>query len=275
MKNKMKYIGITLLLFIMATTSCHAQQKAKQRAENWYSYSKHYDEPSETFYYLTRIKHKDSQGNLNKLRIAHSTVLEGEAVHQFAKRMGAVLAFNASMGIKRKTDEDKLLPVGIQILEGKILQQRKSRVYTLGIKPNNELVAYPPGTTPEMILKDGTTNALTAFIPLIKNFKPVDESLLDLVPNFKAVHPRQIIAQMENLDIVFLSCGGRGFEGKGMLATDVIRILQKEGVKFAFMLDGGGSTSTVIDDTLITPKIDKRGTMERLRPNFLYFMSHQ
>src|SRR5690606_30156234 len=116
----MKYIGITLLLFIMVTTSCHAQQKAKQKTANWYSYSKHYDEPSETFYYLTRIRHKDSQGNLNKLRIAHSTALDGEAVHQFAKRMGAVLAFNASMGIKRKTDEDKLLPVGIQILDGKI-----------------------------------------------------------------------------------------------------------------------------------------------------------
>src|SRR5690606_16901988 len=106
----------------------------------------------------------------------------------------------------------------------------------------------------------------------IENFKPVDAGVLGLTPAFQAVHPRQIIAQMENLDIVFLSCGGRGFEGKGMTSMDVIRILKNEGVKFAFMLDGGGSTSVVINGTLVTPKIDKQGTKERLRPNFLYFL---
>src|SRR5690606_27792627 len=138
------------------------------------------------------------------------------------------------------------------------------------IKPDNEFVVYPPGTTATEILKDGVQDALTAFIPLIQNHKEVDDSILSLTGAFKAQHPRQIIAQMENLDIIFLSCGGRGFDGKGMTAMDVTRILKREDVKFAFMLDGGGSTSTVVDGTLITKKIDKHGTKERLRPNFLY-----
>lgn len=274
----MKYIAIISLLVL--TINCGSQRgavsstvlaKNEKQDTTWYSYSKHYDEVSETYYFLTRIKNKDSQGNLNKLKLAQSTALEGETVHDFARRAKVTLAFNASMGIKRKSDTDKLLPVGIQIVNGEILQNRKSRVYTLGIKSNNQLVAYPPGTTPKEILADGAQNAFTAFIPLIENYQAVDDSLFDLVANFRAIHPRQIIAQMENLDIVFLSCGGRGYDGKGMTAMDVIRVLKNEGVKFAFMLDGGGSTSTVINDTLITKKIDNHGTKERLRPNFLYF----
>ncbi len=274
----MKYLSV-ISLFILVV-NCGSQKlttvytnhgEAEKQDTSWYSYSKHYDEQSETYYFLTRIKHTDSQGNLKKLKLAQSTVLEGEAVHQFAKRVQATLAFNASMGIKRKTEQDKLLPVGIQIEKGKIIQNRRTRVYTLGIKTNNELVAYPPGTTPQQMLKDGAHDALTAFIPLIENHQVVDENLLDIVANFRAIHPRQIIAQMDNLDIVFLSCGGRSFDGKGMTAMDVIRVLKNEGVKFAFMLDGGGSTSTVINDILITKKIDQHGTKERLRPNFLYF----
>jgi len=275
----MKAIHVIIIFLVSFLFSGQAYTQVDETQDHIYkddnyTITKHYDKPSETFYYLTRIKHKDSQGNLNKMRTVHSTVLEGETVHQFAKRVGAALAINASMGIKRNSKDDKLLPVGVQIIDGNVVQDlppRKHR-YILGIKADNELVAYPPDTTPEMILKDGASSALTAFIPLIENFKPVDESILSLTPAFQAVHPRQIIAQMENLDIVFLSCGGRGFDGKGMTSMDVIRILQQEGVKFAFMLDGGGSTSVVINGTLITPKIDKQGTRERLRPNFLYFL---
>lgn len=277
MKNLYVIIGL-LVAAVGYNMQSHviAQNKiteGQQTDTSWYSYSKHYDEQSETYYFLTRIKHKDHHGNLKKLRLAQSTALEGETVHRFAARVEATLAFNASMGIKRKTEKEKLFPVGIQIENGKVVQNRESRRwrYTLGIKPNNELIVYPPETTAAEILKDGAQDALTAFIPLIQNHKEVDDHMLDLTRNLRLKHPRQIIAQMENLDIVFLSCGGRGFDGKGMTSMDVIRILKNEGVKLAFMLDGGGSTSTVINGKLITTRIDKHGTAERPRPNFLYF----
>jgi len=279
--SQMKYMTIVVTAMVLmagygTSGRAVAQNKtvgAPKQDTSWYSYSKHYDEPSETYYFLTRIKHKDSQGKLKKIKLAQSTILEGETVRQFAERVGATLAFNASMGIKRKTAEEKLFPVGIQIEKGQVVQEREAKGwrFTLGIKANNELVVYPPGTTATEIRKDGAQDALTAFIPLIQNYKGVDDSILNLTGAFKAKHPRQIIAQMENLDIVFLSCGGRGYDGQGMTSMDIIRILKKEGVKFAFMLDGGGSTSVVVYDTLITKKIDKHGTKERLRPNFLYF----
>ncbi len=238
-----------------------------------YEVEKHFDRESETWYFLTTIKHKDARGDLVKLRHAQAENPEGEYVREFAIRSGSVLAINASMGyVSGKTEEGEDLrkPVGIQIVDGEIVQERGTRVYTLGIKENNELVAYPPKTSASAMLADGSRNALTAFIPLIEDHQPVEEGLLDLVANLRQKHPRQVIAQMENLDLVFLSCGGRGFGGEGMTAEDVTRILMERKVKFAFNLDGGGSVSTVVDGKLITEKIDGRGTKERPRPNFLY-----
>lgn len=74
------------------------------------------------------------------------------------------------------------------------------------------------------------------------------------------------------MDIMYLSCGGRGFDGAGMKISDVIRILKgfKEDVMFAYNLDGGGSTTTVIYGDQITKKIDKKGTEDRTRANCLY-----
>ena len=152
------------------------------------------------------------------------------------------------------------------------MQERQSRSYILGIKADNELIGFKPGTSASIILQHGVINALTAFIPLIENHKTVPDSLLTIVRNLKEKHPRQIIAQFDNLDLLFLSCGGRGFDGEGMTSKDIMRILQELNIKFAYMLDGGGSVSTVVGMTLITKMIDEKGTQERTRPNFLYFM---
>ena len=108
------------------------------------------------------------------------------------------------------------------------------------------------------------------FVPLIVDYKPVGEEVLQVVGNNVQKHPRQVIAQLDNLDLLILSCGGRGFDGEGMTAEDMIRILLENKVKFAVNLDGGGSVSTVIRGELITKKIDNQGTEDRPRSNFLY-----
>lgn len=234
-----------------------------------YTYSKHYDKVSNTYYYLTRIKHKDKEGRLIKLRYGLAAKKEGEIAMDFADRTHSAVVFNASMGIKRMPPGVRQ-PVGIQIVAGKIVQDLPTRCYTLGITDNNELLAYKPGLRAQDILDAGTKNALTAFIPLIEDHKPVSEDLFKIAGNLIVKHPRQVVAQFDNLDILVLSCGGRGIDGDGMTAKDLMRILEGLNVKFAFNLDGGGSVSTVIDGKLITKKIDKNGTEDRPRPSFLY-----
>lgn len=232
-----------------------------------------YDESSETYYFLTRIRHTDENGDVLKLKHAQAIEEDGETIPDFASRVGNLrVAINASMG-QSGLPEGTKKPVGIQIVDGVIVQEvATSKVFTLGIKADNELVAYPSGTTAQEILDDGAINALTAFIPLIEDHQRVSDEVLETVGNLAVKHPRQVIAQFDNLDLMILSCGGRGFDGEGMTALDLIRVLQahEDDVKFAFNLDGGGSVSTVIDGELITPKIDGNGTLDRPRPNFLF-----
>src|SRR5690606_31932136 len=103
------------------------------------------------------------------------------------------LAFNAST--QQKLESGGRIPSGIQIVNGEIVYDKKSTAYTLGIKDNNELVAYKPGVRAKEILADGAKNALTAFAPLIENYKRVSDDVLKIRGNFSVKHPRQIIAQ--------------------------------------------------------------------------------
>jgi exopolysaccharide biosynthesis protein len=235
-----------------------------------YSFKTRFDELSQTEYYLTFIRHKDQSGKLLKLQHEHANNEKGETVPQFAKRKkDPLLAINAStMYLDSKP---KLIPTGTQIINGKTKQDfpTKNR-YTLGIKANNELVAYPFGTSADDMIADGALNALTAFVPLVVDGKPVPAKIMRYAKNSMVAHPRQVIAQFENLDLLILSCGGRGHGGVGMTGRDLTHILLDEGVKFGFMLDGGGSTSTVLNGKLRTPRIDGDGTKDRLRPNFLW-----
>lgn len=230
-----------------------------------------FDVDSQTHYYLTRISHSND-GKLLKLEHAQATEQNGETIPDFAARIGGPqVAINASMGQVGLPDGTRE-PVGIQIVDGVIIQEvpTATRVFTLGIRDDNELVAYPFGTTAREILEDGVNDALTAFIPLIEDHEIVSDEVLDTVGNLSEKNPRQVIAQFDNLDLMILSCGGRGIDGEGMTALDLIRVLQTYDVKFAFNLDGGGSVATVVNGDLVTKRIDGNGTLHRPRPNFLY-----
>ncbi|OJU26797.1 MAG: hypothetical protein BGN92_07200 [Sphingobacteriales bacterium 41-5] len=230
-----------------------------------YTITKLFDTVSETSYFLTEIN-----SNKTNLQMALAGKIAGETGTEFAKRMDCCIAFNASLGINNPPPGERH-PIGIQIVDGVIIQDNiNSRRYTLGIKPENVLVAYPPYETASNILNDGANYALTAFTPLIEKHKAVSQSVLNTVGNYKVKHPRQVIAQYDNGNILVLSCGGRGYDGKGMTAADVIRILSALDVRFAFMLDGGGSVTTMVKGKRITPMIDEHGTIERPRPNWLY-----
>lgn len=267
--RKVKQISFWVFLFFI---SCNTSKKTiiKENAnEDNITFEKKYDLESDTYYYLTHIKHKDQNGKILKLEQAHSVKERGETVVEFFERMNSpILAINASTMYRLSSDTIK--PTGVQIIKGKVIQDKYKKAYTLGIKDNNLLQAFQPDNRANDILNTGVKTALTAFIPLIENYTPVHDSVLDIQKHGIKKHPRQVIAQFGNLDLLILSCGGRGFDGTGMTSKDLIRILNEIEVKFAFNLDGGGSVTTVVNGELITKKIDDYGTKLRLRPNFLY-----
>ncbi|NGM62617.1 phosphodiester glycosidase family protein [Sphingobacterium sp. SGG-5] len=273
MKQIRKKVLFSVCLFLLM--GCKAENTPEDKSEwafaKYLTLSKAHDAESNTTYYLTRIKHKDDRGNVIKLRTQFANRPEGETARTFAIRNKTAVTINGSQGLDDLPDNQRQ-PAGVQIIDGEIIQDLNTTAYTLGIKDNNELLAYAPGTEAQDILDDGTNTALTAFYPLIENYEWVSDEVLAIRGNSAVKHPRQVIAQFDNLDLLIFSCGGRGFDGDGMTAKEMMKILKELGVKFAFNLDGGGSTSTVIKDQLITKKIDNNGTRERLRPNFLYVM---
>lgn len=268
-------IKLTLLGLMVLFVSCSKIDRTDENSDvdetqELVSVERKFDSDSETFYYLTRIKHKDHNNKILKLEHQHSIKTTGETVLEFSKRMNdPAVAINAST-MHRLEPPGTIKPNGVQIINGEIIQDRVSTAYTLGIKENGGLVAYKPEIRAEEIIKAGIVNALTGFMPLIEGGVPVSDDVLSIRENSFDRHPRQVIAQFENLDLLILSCGGRGFQGEGMLAKDLIRILEELKVEFAYNLDGGGSVSTVVGGKRITPQIDGDGTKDRLRPNFLY-----
>lgn len=273
---KTKITLFWILLLTISACGSKAQEKDddnKEDNENVKVELK-FDEESATSYHLTHINHKDKNGELLKLELAQTIEKEGETVVDFSKRMNhPSVVINASQSYTIEAGEIKALDV--QIVNKVVVQEQHTSYYanTLGIKDNNELLAFKnKGVSASDMLKAGVNHALGGFVPLIENHKRVSDGVLNLTAAIQKPHPRQIIAQLDNLDLLILSCGGRGYGGEGMSANDVIRILQEydKDIKFAFMLDGGGSVTTVINGKLITKRIDGSGTKLRPRANFLY-----
>src|SRR5690606_2524930 len=178
MKQKKNEMLLSFLFVMFVFVGCKAQDTVVDEpgwafAENL-TVTKEFDTASNTTYYLTRIKHKDKNGNIIKLRTEFANRPEGESTRNFAIRKNSAVAINASQGLNNLPDNVRQ-PTGVQIIDGKIIQDLNSTAYTLGIKDNNELLAYRPGTKAQAILNDGTKNALTAFVPLIENHEMVSD----------------------------------------------------------------------------------------------------
>lgn len=240
------------------------------------TYNYFYDETAGTGYYQTYIPHMDSEGNTIKLQHGFSndtnSGVAGETPRHFSTRHKASLAINASV-FNSETNEIW----GVQIKDGEIIQdQNQDRYWTLGIKENGELHVYPPSRTAQQVLDDGAINALTGFYPMIDNYEKVDPSIAH-TGHAEAKTARQVIAQTENNNILIITTYGNVNTHNGMNWDDIYRILDNwcdceigERIRIAYMLDGGGSTSTVVRGVMINSPSDENGILERKVQDFLY-----
>ncbi|WIT25994.1 hypothetical protein [Bacillus phage SPO1L1] len=234
------------------------------------TYQKYRDDISKTDYFITHVPNLDKNGNLIKLRHGFQNDLinsgVGETARSFCNRHSASLVANASIW-----NTNSGLIRGVQIQDGKVIQDAKdTNSYTLGIKSDNTLVMYPPTVTAEQVLADGCVDAITAFYPMIQDGAAFDLSGVTTVSNVTEHHPRNVIAQLPNKDLLFLTCEGRTKANQGMTYDDMIRILLARGVTTAYCLDGGGSSQTVVRGHLVNNPLDDNGKTERKVADFLY-----
>lgn len=228
--------------------------------------SKIFDNASNTFYYVTTIPRKDNKGSVIPLKMGIAnddptcSTLEGTLKH--AWRKNATLCINCGVW-----NVDTIKPIASVIYEGKILYRdiptvTPEKYQYFAITRDKQYKVYPIGTTPEAMLYDDVYYACPIFQSLILNGTPVTQTDL-------RVEPRQSIGFKVNGDIVIITCDGRSSESIGMSYDDLARLHALNGSVNAYILDGGGSASTVLRGVKQNENIDNF-TTDRSVGTFLY-----
>lgn len=235
----------------------------------------------DTTYKIVHIPHRDSEGNIIKLRKGISGSNPNKPDHitarHFAKQTGATFVANASTG-----SGSQLKLHGQQVYNGQILDSVKGDEYseinlrwTLAMADDNTLTAFPQNITAQEIKDKGYNNTWSGFGPMIMEGKEVYKDG-DYNINSKSSHPRTAIAQLPNKDILIFTCDGRiksqGVYQKGMTLPEVTETLYDHygNIQFAYNLDGGGSTSSVLRSRVLNKPTDNGNKSERDLLDFIY-----
>ena len=200
-----------------------------------------------------------------------------QSPNQYAMDNHTSLTINASLTIKAPEGSGITTAIPSIISNGEIVRNNDNFVGSsladnylyLGIKSDRTLEDYKVNeTTANQLLADGCVQAFDVYYKLIDNYFPVD--LTNVVTNEEGVvtnpNPRQVIAELNNGDIMIMTCDGRTDYDTGLTSAEMQTILISKNVKNAWNLDGGGSTSTSINGFKINKDIDVQGTEDRLIP---------
>lgn len=223
-----------------------------------------------TSYWLMRINRETFDGKiiLPKLKFTGASITDPAItdVKTFNDKNNYVAVINAGI-----FDLTTSLSDGIIIKDGVILQDTPIKThpgqYTLGIGSGGKLKSYPPNVSAADILADNTNrHAVVGFVPIIENNVIVADSILNLCPHANEDNPRQIIGQMANNDYIVCSFDGRGTGEAGLTLKECAEILLNYNVKYAYNLDGGGSTQTFVSKKRINRLLENRPV-----PNVIVF----
>lgn len=253
--------------------------KVKLDTTNYYkdiTVEKFRDDTSNTSYYLTVVPPVDRDGAVIRMRngLSHDDIndLRDETVRDFSVRKKSTLVTNG--GLRGRTGSGMSVR-GMFIKEGKVEQDiyYDDTLYILAFDQKRNMRTYPPKTSAQTILNDGYTEAVATFAGLINNGVKVSDSIIGSHSNATERHPRQLIGKDRAGNICFITTEGRRFGEYGMTSWDAVRVALKHGFEFAQMLDGGGSSQTVLYHSIANRLVDSRTKpeVERPRASFLHF----
>ena len=258
------------------------ENKEKINSNNYYNNLKRLKgRKFETTYNIIEIPEKDEKGNLIKLKRGikghNPNKPEKTTVRDFANEVNATVAINASTFV-----ESKNMMNGQQIFNDEILESIKQdenkpvkNHWSFAFDEHNNFNSFPQHISAKEIKEKGYNNSLSGFGPLILEGKTV-YSEGDYASNGTEKNPRSVIGKLDNNNIFFFTCDGRveanGTTEKGMTLSEVIDVLYDVygNIKFAYVLDGGGSTSLYYQGTTINKTTDGSNRYEREIYDILY-----
>lgn len=207
------------------------------------------DTSTNTNYYAVTVPQTRMDGNKQYpfLYAPNGIGQATESTLTMNRRDGFYLAINAGVGGTYPISKG-VLPIGCLIENRVLLQQGNAPNYPiLTIDENGYLDCAEPNTDGQTLILNGVVSALVGFFPIVVNYAPVDPSVYESVSHSSQHAQRQIIGQKENGDYVILTCEGRNFDNStGWTIPEAINIAMGLNLRFAYNLDGGGSTETVI-----------------------------
>lgn len=198
--------------------------------------------------------------------IKYSTL---DFMEKFADDNGYLLAINSGLGSPATHQID-----GIVVQNGVVVYNTPA-VYHAGSMPltidvNGDLSYASSNVDANELVANGVVSALCGFCPIIVDYNTVNPPTVSNVTHFTQNAQRQIIGQFGNGDYAIVTCEGRDFDNSdGWTIAEAQTICKKLGLKFAYNLDGGGSTQTVIGKKqLNTIYENEKG---RKLPSFIVF----
>ena len=241
-------------------------------------------------YYLVRIPQYTTGGKKITPKVAMTSAdgsLEGNKVSalEFAKREHAIFTINGGVFNINTT---YLHPHGQTIVDGVSVTNElnpdsfsspisNAECYPLCIDADGNLSSpYAQGVDTADMIADGVVHAVTGWGQLIDNYSATDESKYNEIVHADKLIPCQVIGQYQNGDYCVLTVDGvRGSvqNESGLTDKQARDLLIAKGVKFAYLLDGGGSTETVIGNRQINPIYT--GNSGRAIPTVIYFDTNE
>ena len=169
-----------------------------------------------------------------------------ESTYTMNNRYGFKLAINSGI-----FDMSTGKPDGIVIQNGKIIQDKPTVTYSgcrpLTIDTDGDLSYEESDVSAAQMVMDGVVSSVCAFMPIIVDYEKFPQSKWNAVNHYNGSAQRQIIGQYGNGDYCIITSEGRGFDSSvGWTIAQAQDICVHLGLKFAYNLDGGGSTETMI-----------------------------
>ena len=237
---------------------------SQNRFDENYTLSYHYDEQSDSFYSLLRI---------------NQTKTDGSKQFPFVRYLGSNNMSTPRLLYQREPWNLIInsgwysLEIENSVVKMDLARNPQDHFCALTIDRDGNLgyaVDWADGAGAEMVA-NGIVSATTLFFPLIVDYEPYDYPSTSETETERWQHAqRQIIGQYGNGDYAIITSEGRGYQNSiGITPDRCIEICQSLGLRFAFNLDGGGSTQTVIGGKTLNSIYE--GTDGRLVPAFIVF----
>lgn len=227
-----------------------------------------FDESGNANYQVLRIfkKRIDGSEQYPFVYVPNGTGAGTQSTLSMNSQKGFMVAINAGT-----FDMTSLTPHGLVIQNGELIQQKTigENHWALTIDNQGNLSYASAASDGNELIQNGIISAVTAWSPIIIDYGDAAD-VIDNTREHTTDVQMQIIGQFGNGDYAIVTCEGRGNDhSDGWTHLEAKAICMKLGLKYAFYLDGGGSTETVIGKKQINTIYE--GTYGRVVPTYIVF----